>query len=115
MTDTYLEAFANSPDRLRKFQQEKAIVDVTELICARLDAQGLSRSDLARMLGRTKGWVTQLLDGENNKTIRTVADVFAVLGMSVQFNAVPIELSSAAVVPGAACGTMCSSGTDQPV
>jgi len=45
-----------------------------------MEERGLDRSDLAKLLGRTKGWVTQLLDGEKNKTIRTVAHAFAVMG-----------------------------------
>ncbi|MEX0675500.1 MAG: hypothetical protein WD063_00395 [Pirellulales bacterium] len=59
---------------------ERAIVRVTKQLEEAMDAKGVSRSELAVLLNRSKGWVTQLLDGENNKTIRTVAYVFAVLG-----------------------------------
>jgi transcriptional regulator with XRE-family HTH domain len=59
---------------------ERAIVRVTKQLEEAMEARGVSRSELATMLGRSKGWVTQLLDGENNKTIRTIAYVFAVLG-----------------------------------
>ncbi len=63
---------------------ERAIIRVTEQLEEAMDVRGMSRADLARELGRTKGWVTQLLDGENNKTIRTVAYVFAVLGAEME-------------------------------
>ena len=92
---TLIEQFVDSPDGMRSFQQEAAIYEVTELIEDRLSQMGLSRSELAAKLGKTEGWVTQLLDGESNKTIRTVADVFAVLGRSIHFSDVPLEISSA--------------------
>ena len=59
---------------------ERAIVRVTKQLEEAMDEKGITRADLARLMGRSKGWVTQLLDGENNKTIRTVAYVFSVMG-----------------------------------
>ena len=94
MAKTLVEQFVDSPEGMRSFQQEAAIYEITELIEDRLSNLGISRSELAAKLGKTKGWVTQLLDGESNKTIRTVADVFAVLGRSLHFSDVPIEISS---------------------
>jgi len=58
---------------------ERAIVRVTKQIEEAMEIKGVNRTELAKRLGRSKGWVTQLLDGENNKTIRTLAYVFAVL------------------------------------
>jgi len=94
MAKTLVEQFVDSPEGRRSFQQEAAIYEITELIEKRLSNLGISRSELAAKLGKTKGWVTQLLDGESNKTIRTVADVFAVLGRSLHFRDVPLEISS---------------------
>jgi transcriptional regulator with XRE-family HTH domain len=45
-----------------------------------MDEAGVTRSELAARLGKTKGYITQLLDGSANMTIRTIADVFLVLG-----------------------------------
>ena len=97
MTKTIVEQFVSSQEGMRSFQQETAIYEITELIEDRLRDMGISRSELAMKLGKTKGWVTQLLDGESNKTIRTVADVFAVLGRSLHFSDVPLELAAPAV------------------
>src|SRR5262245_58561677 len=65
---------------MREYQQERAIYEVTELLESVMEEQGITRAELAKRLGQSKSWVTQLLDGEQNKTIRTVADVFALLG-----------------------------------
>jgi hypothetical protein len=77
---TLVENFVDDPKKMRLYQQERAIYEVTELIESVMAEKHVKRADLAKMLGKSKGWVTQLLDGEANKTIRTVADTLAVLG-----------------------------------
>lgn len=93
MAKSFLENFVRSPERLRLFEQERAISEITALIRHLMKEQSISNAELAEKLGKTKGWVTQLLDGERNKTVRTVADVFAVLGRSVHFRYTPIEIA----------------------
>jgi hypothetical protein len=56
-----------------------------------MDQAGMNRTQLADKLGRTPGWITQLLDGERNKTIHTLSDVFWALGKSMQFSAGPLK------------------------
>jgi transcriptional regulator with XRE-family HTH domain len=80
MSKTLVEKYVEDAEHMRLFQQERSIYEVTAMLESLLEQQGVNRTELARRLGRTKGWVTQLLDGEGNKTIRTVADVCAVLG-----------------------------------
>lgn len=92
MAKTLLEEFVSSPARMRRFQQERAISAVTGLICETMKKEGTGRAELAEKLGKTKGWVTQLLDGEANKTIRTVADVLAVLGQELRVSSQPIQI-----------------------
>jgi transcriptional regulator with XRE-family HTH domain len=88
---TLTEELTSTPDALRLYQQERAILDVTELICELMERENTSRSKLARRLGRTKGYITQMLDGRTNMTIRTVADVMTALGFSVRVQADPLE------------------------
>ena len=80
MTKTLVEEYVEDPTHMRLYQQERVIYEVTELIESVLREERVGRAGLAKRLGRSRGWVTQLLDGEANKTIRTVADVLAVLG-----------------------------------
>lgn len=91
---TYAEKLLQDPANLRLFLQERSIYEVTALIEEVMDELGVSRTELARRLGKSKGWVTQLLDGEANKTIRTVADVFAVLGREYRSFQQPIQISN---------------------
>ena len=43
--------------------QERLILDVTELLAGALEDGGVTRAELARRLGRTPGFVSQLLGG----------------------------------------------------
>ncbi len=94
MKKTLVEKYVEDPIHMRLYQQERAIYEVTELLESLMEEVGVSRSELARRLGKSKGWVTQLLDGEANKTIRTVADAFAVLGREYRSFQSPIHIGN---------------------
>ena len=71
-------------------QQERVTREVTELICKWMDERNVTLSELASRLGKTGSYVTQLLDGQYNITIRTISDVFAVLGATINFRTEPL-------------------------
>ena len=62
------------------WNQEEVIFSITEMICEIMERDAVPRIDLARRLKKTKGYITQLLDGSTNMTARTISDVFTVLG-----------------------------------
>ena len=70
----------NDPEFLKLLSQEELILEVTETICDLLEIEKVSRKNLADRLGKTKGFVSQLLNGGRNLTLRTVADILHVLG-----------------------------------
>lgn len=89
--ETLTEKLTKTADGMRLYQQERAILEVTELVCQLMDEQDVSRSELATRLGRTKGYITQLLDGRANMTVRTISDVFTALGRAVHFQEGPLR------------------------
>jgi transcriptional regulator with XRE-family HTH domain len=86
-----------SPDMLRDqefqklCQQEKLILDVTEAIAKLMEQQGVSRSDLAKKIDRHKTYVTRLLDGSANMTLRTISDVLCALDSKLLIETVPLN------------------------
>jgi len=86
MTQTVVERLIQTREGERLFRQEQVILDVTELICRVMHEDGVSRVQLAKRLGKSKGFVSQLLDGEHNMTIRTISDVFLALNRTVRFS-----------------------------
>lgn len=69
-----------SPERERLFTQEQLIVDAAEEIWAAMEAKKLSKVELATALGKSKAFVSQILTGSRNMTLRTLADIAFSLG-----------------------------------
>ncbi len=86
MPEMLRERLIKTPEGYRLYQQERAILEATELICKIMDDAGVSRSQLAERLGKSKGYVTQLLDGHANMTIRTLSDVFTALSRTLHLS-----------------------------
>lgn len=63
------------PERARIYAQEALIVDVAEEIWAALSEVKMTKAELAAKLGKSKAFVTQVLDGSRNMTLRTLADI----------------------------------------
>ena len=62
------------------YQFESAVVDLTEAICEIMEAKGISRADLARQLGKSRAWVTKVLRGDRNLTLKTIVEILWELG-----------------------------------
>jgi transcriptional regulator with XRE-family HTH domain len=86
MAKNQIEEFVQSPEAMRLFQQERLILDATERICGFMEEKKMTRKALADSLGTSKSFITQLLDGSRNMTLRTLSDVFLALGFAVQIH-----------------------------
>jgi len=73
----------NDPEFRKLLAQEELILEVTETICDLLENEKVSRKGLADRLGKSKGFISQLLNGGRNLTLRTVADILHVLGYRI--------------------------------
>jgi plasmid maintenance system antidote protein VapI len=82
---TFVKKVVSTEMGKRGFNRERAMLELTELICEVMEREGVTRAELARRMGRSKGFVTRLLDGRANIMIRLVADVFTALEQEIQF------------------------------
>jgi transcriptional regulator with XRE-family HTH domain len=80
MKTTILDEYLEDEEFRRLFAQEDLILEVTEKLCELLEKEKISRKELADRLGKSKGFISQLLNGGRNLTLRTVADILHVLG-----------------------------------
>ena len=60
---------------------EKAIIECTEEMIERMKNAGISRTELARRLGKNPAFVTKLLRGDNNFTFETAVRIARALEM----------------------------------
>ena len=80
---TLLERYLEDPEFAKLMAQGELIMEVTETLCELLEKEKISRKELADRLGKSKGFVSQLLNGGRNLTLRTVADILHALGYKV--------------------------------
>jgi antitoxin component HigA of HigAB toxin-antitoxin module len=54
-----------------------------------MDESGLKKSELADKLGRPRSFISRILSGNHNLTIRTMARVFGACGFEIRFQRAP--------------------------
>lgn len=75
MTD-FLEQWANqSEENAKLVAQELLITEVTEGIWKAMKEADINKTDLANRVGVSKGYVSQVLSGSRNMTLRTLSDI----------------------------------------
>jgi plasmid maintenance system antidote protein VapI len=82
---TLYEEYTKDKEFERLMAQEDLIMQVTESFCKILADENIKRKSLAEMLGKTKGLISQILNGNRNITLRTISDMAQALGYCVDF------------------------------
>lgn len=95
--DSFVAKLASTPEGRRRLLQQKAILRAGDVIERAMQETGVSQAALAKKLGKSKSWVSQLLS-EQNMTVRTVADVLAVLGHELHFSSRAFSVGAPKIV-----------------
>ncbi|CRI65313.1 hypothetical protein THIOKS12330009 [Thiocapsa sp. KS1] len=86
----FLEHWASQSEENAKLAaQELLIAEVTEAIWEAMQAAGITKTELANRLGSTKGYVSQVLNGSRNMTLRTLSDFCCVLNQKPTISVYP--------------------------
>lgn len=76
----FLEKWASESEKNNKLcAREDLILDITEDILIVLEEKNISKADLSRQLGKSRSFVTQILSGARNMTLRSLSDICFVL------------------------------------
>lgn len=78
--------------------QERLILGATEMILGIMESEGVTRSELATRISRSRGYISQLLSGERNLTLRTLAGIAHSLGYQVVVDVRPLPGAPKAAV-----------------
>jgi len=84
---TQHEVLMEDPEFRRLLAIEALVAGSSEVIARLMAEQKVSRADLARRLNKSRAWVTQLLSGKANMTVRTLAEVVYTLDAEVKLQA----------------------------
>lgn len=77
---TWLERYIEQNQYTVDYQTELSIIDFNEKIIARMEELKINRAELAKRLGVSKAFVTKLLNGNPNMTIKTMISIANALG-----------------------------------
>jgi len=72
-----------------EFRLETVIIEFTEKIATIMEEKNITRAELARRLGVSRAFVTKLLNGNPNLTIKTMMSIADVLGCDVNLDLYP--------------------------
>lgn len=74
----------------KAFAREDLIYNVTEDLLIILEDREISKTELSKKLGKSKSFVSQILNGSRNMTLGTLSDICFVLGFSPKIS-LPVE------------------------
>lgn len=94
---TWFESNLKTDKERRLFEQERLILDATENVFELMESNEVSKAELARRLGRTRAYVTQVLSGARNMTLRTFADVLFACGARARMRLEPLKYDTVMV------------------
>lgn len=72
-----------------EFLTEKVILDFTEQVVAYMEKRGINRAELAKRLGVSKAFITKLLNGNPNLTIKTMVSLAKTLNCDLNIELCP--------------------------
>jgi len=93
---TQHELLMENPEYRRLFAIESLTAEASELIARVMAEQNLSKADLARKLGKSRSWITQLLRGNANITVSTLAEVANAMDVEIRLQTQPVNAGSVA-------------------
>ncbi len=91
MSKDKFSEFLQDPNRRRLFEQESLAFEATEMICDLMERERVTKADLAKKIGRSRAYVTQVLSGTRNMTLHTFADLAFALGYTVKVKPSPVD------------------------
>jgi len=80
----WLARHAPTSEEQRAYAQERCLAAGTEAIAQSMEVAGLNRAQLAERLGKNPGYITRVLNGTHNMTLRTLGDMLWACDMEVR-------------------------------
>lgn len=81
--NSWLSRALENPEARRVFEQERLALVAASALLDVMQTHGVSKAELADRLGCSRAYVSQLLDGTRNMTLRSLADLAWALGTRI--------------------------------
>lgn len=90
----FKEWFENLEDELKddpRYALEDVLLDFSEMICKAMEEQGISKSELAKKMGKQPSWLSRILGANHNLTFLTAVEIASTLNMELNISWKPIK------------------------
>ena len=94
MAKTFIQDLMSVDEGRKLYFREDLIFEITEAICKVMDEKDINKAELSRLAGVSKSNITQLLSGDQNMRLSTVADLLYALDSKLAVTAVPLDVES---------------------
>jgi len=94
MTETFIQKLMSDEEGRKLYFREDLIFEVTEAISQVMEEKGVNKTELSSLAGVSKSNITQLLSGDHNMRLTTVADLLYALGSKLAVSGVPLDIDS---------------------
>ena len=85
---------------------ESALAQAQSTIQNAMDEAEISKADLARKMDRPRSYITRILSGSHNLTVKTMATAVLACGYEIQFGLTPIKWNWVRESQPAVCNTV---------
>ena len=94
MKKNFIESLMSDREGRKLYFREDLIFEVTEAICKVMEQKGVSKAELSKLAGVSKSNITQLLSGDHNMQLATVADLLFALDCKLQVSPASLDVES---------------------
>ncbi len=92
MAETFMQKLMSDEEGRKLYFREDLIFEVTEAISQAMEEKGVNKAELSRLAGVSKSNITQLLSGDQNMRLTTVADLLYALDSKMAVSTVPLDV-----------------------
>ncbi len=105
MAKTFVEKLMSDDEGRKLYFREDLIFEITESICKVMAEKDISKAELARRAGVSKSNITQLLSGDHNMRLTTVADLLYALDSKLELEVTAVALDVESILKSTASVT----------
>lgn len=87
-TAKFAEMFRRA-ERSESFRAEKIKIEIAEQICLAMERQQVSRAELARRLGKSRAYISRVLQGSANFTLESLSRISSALSCRLELQFLP--------------------------
>jgi transcriptional regulator with XRE-family HTH domain len=88
-TEQWFDRLIDKYKEDREFRLEGLILDFTEKIVSKMEEMKITRAELAKRLGVSKAFISKLLNGNPNLTIKSMMSIADALGCDLSLDICP--------------------------